>query len=81
MLLSINRHMTIDESPRGTSGWDSMSIRVSLGTYKMFYESSAEDVYVRPRSREEEKELWERAKVREEERKRSRWLANIAELK
>lgn len=73
--------MTINESPRGTSGWDSMSIRVSLGTYKMFYESSAEDVYVRPRSKEEEKELWERAKVREEERKRSRWLANITELK
>ncbi|KAG1757835.1 hypothetical protein EDB19DRAFT_1624058 [Suillus lakei] len=71
----LRRHITIDESPRGTPSWDSMSIRVSLGTYKMFYESGAEDVYVRPRSREEEKELGERAKVREEERKRSRWLA------
>ncbi|KAG2154574.1 hypothetical protein DEU56DRAFT_769236 [Suillus clintonianus] len=72
----LRRHLTIDESARGTSSWDSMGIRVSLGTYKMFYESSAEDVYVRPRSREEEKELRERAKVREEERKRSIWLAS-----
>ncbi|KAG1749753.1 uncharacterized protein EDB91DRAFT_1109482 [Suillus paluster] len=70
----LRRHITIDESPRGSSSWDTMSIRVSLGTYKIFYESSAEDVYVRRRSREEEKELRERAKVREEERKRSRWL-------
>lgn len=78
----LRRHMAIDESPRGTSSWDSMSIRVSLGTYKMFYESSAEDVYVRLRSEDEGKELRERAKVREEERKRSRWLANInVELK
>ncbi|KAG1839224.1 hypothetical protein DFJ58DRAFT_812844 [Suillus subalutaceus] len=78
----LRRHMTIDESPRGTSSWDSMSIRVSLGTYKMFYESSAEDVYVRPRSQDEEKVLRERGKVREEERKRSRWLANMnVELK
>ncbi|KAG0702743.1 hypothetical protein DFH29DRAFT_920208 [Suillus ampliporus] len=70
----LRRHMTMDESPRGSSSWDAMSIRVSLGTYKIFYESSAEDVYVRWRSRDEEKELRERAKAREEDRKRSRLL-------
>lgn len=51
-----------------------MRIRVSLGTYKMFYETGAEDWCVRPRSKEEERELRERAKLREEERKRSWYL-------
>lgn len=64
----------MDESPRDSSRWDAMRIRVSLGTYKMFYETGAEDSYVRPRSREEERELRERAKLREEERKGSWYL-------
>ncbi|OJA12336.1 hypothetical protein AZE42_02775 [Rhizopogon vesiculosus] len=69
--LFLRRYMTIDESARDSSRWDSMRIRVSLGTYKMFYETGAEDSYVRPRSGEDERELRERAKLREEERKRS----------
>jgi hypothetical protein len=76
-VMGINRHMSIDESPLDSSRWDTMKIRVSLGTYKMFYETGAEDSYVRRRSQEEEKELRERAKLREDERKGSWWLTEV----
>ena len=47
----------------------------------MFYETGAEDSYVRLRSREEERELRERAKLREEERKESWWLTGADKRK
>lgn len=51
-----------------------MRIRISLGTYKLFYEADAEDVLMRERGEEEERELMERGRLRNEERRRSQWL-------
>ncbi len=51
-----------------------LCIRVSLGTYKLFYGVDEEDVFVRRRRVEEERALRVRAVRREEERRRSRWL-------
>ncbi|KAI0347668.1 hypothetical protein BDW22DRAFT_1319555 [Trametopsis cervina] len=51
-----------------------LSVRVSLGTYKLFYAADREDVYIRRRTDEREHVLRARALAREEERRRSRWL-------
>ncbi|KAH7886015.1 hypothetical protein F5I97DRAFT_1877064 [Phlebopus sp. FC_14] len=72
--LFLRKHISSDESPRGLVGWNDMSIRISLGTYKLFYEAGTEDVLVQRRSAEEERELRERVRARNEERKRCRWL-------
>ena len=51
-----------------------LCVRVSLGTYKLFYSAGDEDVFIRGRTREREETLKLRALAREEERRRSRWL-------
>lgn len=68
------RNMSTDEIGNIGTGWDAMRIRISLGTYKLFYEADGEDVLVRERGEEEERELMNRARLRHEERRRSRWL-------
>ena len=52
-----------------------LGIRVSLGSYKLFYEAGTEETVWRRRGREEEAAVWANASAREEERRRSRWLA------
>lgn len=70
-----NRYISTDETPpRVQPEWEGMQIRISLGTYKLFYEAGAEDALVCVRGEEEERELRERARVRNEERRRNRWL-------
>lgn len=66
--------MSTDETRHTGAGWDAMRIRISLGTYKLFYEADAEDVLMRERGEEEERELMERGRLRNEERRRSQWL-------
>ncbi|KAI6135502.1 hypothetical protein EV401DRAFT_2085142 [Pisolithus croceorrhizus] len=70
----LRKHAPTDETPRVRPGWDTMRIKISPGTYKLLYEAGAEDVLVQERSEEEERELRERARVRNEERSPSRWL-------
>jgi paired amphipathic helix protein Sin3a len=47
-----------------------LGIRISLGTYKLFHESGTEWRMVRRRGEEEEMILKDRAKQREEDRRR-----------
>lgn len=47
-----------------------LGIRVSLGTYKLFHESGTEWSVVRLREQEEERMLKDRAREREEDRRR-----------
>lgn len=61
--------MTGDEA-QPPSIYDNIAIRVSLGTYKLFYEAGTEDVLWR----KEDPRLSERGKARHEERKKSVWL-------
>jgi paired amphipathic helix protein Sin3a len=51
-----------------------MSVRVSLGTYKLFYEAGTEDYLSRTRNSEDELTLGDRAKARHEERKKCRLI-------
>ena len=51
-----------------------LGVRVSLGTYRIFYEGGKEDYMVRRRGEGEERELRRRAAAREEERRRCRLL-------
>lgn len=53
--------------------WE-LNVRVSLGTYKIFYEAGKEDFMYRRRPEGERKELKRRAVAREEERRQCRWL-------
>lgn len=50
-----------------------MKIRVDVRTYKLVYEAGGEDVVWRGVGKEEEV-LRERARVREEERRKSQWV-------
>jgi paired amphipathic helix protein Sin3a len=49
----------------------SMAVRISFGTYKLFYEAKSEDFLWRQWGDEEGERLWERAKAREDERRKS----------
>ena len=51
-----------------------LGVRVSLGTYRMFYEGGKEDVFVRRRVASELEELERRAVLRAEERLRCRLI-------
>lgn len=51
-----------------------MSIRISFGTYKIFYGAESEDYMVRIRGKDEEEMLIERARARHEERKRCNYV-------
>ncbi|KAF8560140.1 hypothetical protein OG21DRAFT_1401704 [Imleria badia] len=55
-------------------GWSDMRVRISVCTYKLMYEVGSEDGMVQRRSREEEREVEERARRRNEERQRCRLL-------
>ena len=59
---------------RGVVTDSRLSVRVSLGTYRLFYESGSEDVLVRARGEAEVQELSRRASAREEMRRRCRWM-------
>ena len=47
-----------------------LGVRVSLGTYRLFFEAGKEDFVVRVRGEDEERVLRRRAAAREEERAR-----------
>lgn len=64
--------MSADETPPPPQQSD-MVIRVSLGTYKLFYEAGSED-FVWQKRGDDHETLTERAKARQEERRKSRWL-------
>lgn len=51
-----------------------LCIRVSLGTYRLFYEAGQEDVVFHKRTQSEQTTLTVRALARSEERRRSKWL-------
>lgn len=55
-------------------GWNEMRIRISARTYKLVYEAGCEDALVQGRSREREKELQERVRRRNEERRRCKLI-------
>ncbi|THH20510.1 hypothetical protein EW146_g864 [Bondarzewia mesenterica] len=79
----MKRHLTSDDLPSGAGVVEGdLRIRISMGTYKLFYEAGTEDVVWRRRGREEEETLRVRATARDEERRRSRlrhaWLGTIA---
>ncbi|KAH9044289.1 hypothetical protein EDB85DRAFT_2070530 [Lactarius pseudohatsudake] len=67
--LFVRRNVTFDDgltcSMEGESG-----IRISLGTYRLFHESGTEWTMTRSRGREEERMLRERARQREDDRRR-----------
>jgi hypothetical protein len=62
----IDRNMSSDESMNEGE----LGIRISLGTYKLFHESGKEWSMMRSRELEEERMLGDRAKQREEDRRR-----------
>lgn len=53
---------------------ETLAVRVSLGTYKLFYESGTEDTFWRVHSRSTLEVLRERAQARDEDRRRSGFL-------
>jgi len=67
------RHVAPEETASPSTGKmvidGNLAVRISLGTYKIFYESGSEEMMWRVRGREEEKEIRERAQVREEQRR------------
>jgi paired amphipathic helix protein Sin3a len=68
----IHRHLTSDDAvaPCMVRSEGELGIRISLGTYKLFHESGTEWSMVRHRGREEEVMLRDRARQREEDRRR-----------
>ncbi|KAG9314155.1 hypothetical protein JVU11DRAFT_4941 [Chiua virens] len=69
--LFLRRTVSTEESMVGCSD---MRIRISLRTYKLFYEAGTEEVMIQRRGREEEKDILERVRRRNEERGRCRLL-------
>ncbi|KAF8140489.1 hypothetical protein EV363DRAFT_1152523 [Boletus edulis] len=69
-----NRSLSTDDA---IVGWSDVRIRISLRTYKLVCEAGSEDAFVQRRSREEEKEVQERARRRNEERGRCRLLVGL----
>lgn len=51
-----------------------LKIRISLPTYKLVYEAAGEDIVWHRWQKKDEDEMLERARVREEERRRCRLL-------
>jgi len=51
-----------------------MTVRVSLGTYRLFFEGGSEDFILRRWGKDDGEVLEERAKAKQEERRKSRWL-------
>jgi paired amphipathic helix protein Sin3a len=51
-----------------------MTIRMSLGTYRLFYEGGSEDFLFRRWGKEEHELLCERARAKHDERRKSRWV-------
>ncbi|KAI0315665.1 hypothetical protein OF83DRAFT_1061699 [Amylostereum chailletii] len=65
----VRRCMAPEEGPTGSGGVrmeGGLAIRVSLGTYRMFYEAGSGDCFWREREGAEERTLRERANVRSE---------------
>ncbi|KXN88887.1 Paired amphipathic helix protein pst1 [Leucoagaricus sp. SymC.cos] len=70
----LRRCMRLAEGNTAPNEESWMKIRVDLRTYKLVYEAGGEEVVWRGTDREEE-ELRERARVREEERRKSQWVS------
>ncbi|KAH9964149.1 hypothetical protein BC827DRAFT_1356668 [Russula dissimulans] len=72
--LFVRRNLTAEDSSTSSliQHEGELGIRISLGTYKLFHESGTEWSMMRSRGQEEERMLRERARQREEERRR--WL-------
>lgn len=70
---AIFRSVRLAEGNTGLNRESWMKIRVDLRTYKLVYEAGGEETMWRGVVREEEV-LRERARAREEERRKSRWL-------
>jgi len=68
----IHRHLTSDDAltPSMIRTEGELGLRISLGTYKLFYEGGTEWSVVRRRGPEEERMLKDRARQREEDRRR-----------
>ena len=62
--------MEDETSGRRAARETGLGVRVSLGTYRLFFEAGQEDWLVRVREEEEERVLRRRAGAREEERAR-----------
>jgi hypothetical protein len=68
---AIHRHlMSDDASPCSIRMEGELGIRISLGTYKLFYEGGTEWSVVQRRGQEEDRMLRDRARQREEDRRR-----------
>jgi paired amphipathic helix protein Sin3a len=69
---AIHRHLTSDEAsmPCMVRIEGELGIRISLGTYKLFHEGGTEWSTVRRRGQEEERVVKDRARQREEDRRR-----------
>lgn len=74
-LISYNRTL-VDAGHDTIVAQNEMQVRISLGSYKIFYEGGKEDMLWCRRSREEYTQLQARASAREEERKRTLWLSH-----
>jgi paired amphipathic helix protein Sin3a len=68
----IHRHLTSDDSLTSSTirSEGELGIRISLGTYKLFHERGTEWSVARSRGQEEERMLKDRARQREEDRRR-----------
>ncbi|KAI0053407.1 hypothetical protein FA95DRAFT_1592176 [Auriscalpium vulgare] len=66
----VKRHLAPDDSSGTVRTEGSLGVRVSLGTYKLFYEGGSGECLWRERGSAEEEMLRGRAAVREEERTR-----------
>ncbi|KAH8992416.1 hypothetical protein EDB92DRAFT_1857823 [Lactarius akahatsu] len=67
--LFVRRNVTFDDGLTCSMEGE-LGIRISLGTYRLFHESGTEWTLTRSRGREEERMLKERARQREEDRRR-----------
>jgi len=69
----LRRCVRVAEGNTASNRESTMKIRVDLRTYKLVYEAGGEEVMLRGAGKEEEV-LRERARVREEERRKSQWV-------
>jgi paired amphipathic helix protein Sin3a len=67
----LRRSLSSDDSIVGCSD---MRIRIRPRTYKLLYEAGCEDAFMQRRSGEEERDVQERARRRNEDRRRCRLL-------
>lgn len=69
----IYRSVRLGEGNTALGKESPMKIRIDLRTYKLVYEAGSEELVLRGVDKDEEV-LQERARVREEERRKSQWI-------